>query len=168
MKKWWLHTIACVCNGAATTLILFFFFYQIINDNAAFTFTDGLGVFVILLGYTIYIISDIWGLKLYNRVRDLDSVSFTDEGKVQVLLFFLVLVQIFMGYVAYIIIRKIILDLPYNESVDSIWSIVRFLILIVFFTATIVFTGYIFLLRTVNKNKKIINSEIESIGKTDF
>lgn len=168
MKKWWLHTIACVCNGTATTLILFFFFYQLINDNAAFTFTDGLGVFVILLGYTIYIISDIWGLKLYNRVRDLDSVSFTDEGKVQVLLFFLVLVQIFMGYVAYIIIRRIILDLPYNESVDSIWSIVRFLILIVFFTATIVFTGYIFLLRTVNKNKKIINSEIESIGKTDF
>ena len=168
MKKWWLHTIACVCNGAATTLILFFFFYQLINDNAAFTFTDGLGVFVILLGYTIYIIADIWGLKLYNRVRDLDSVSFTDEGKVQVLLFFLVLVQIFMGYVAYIIIRRIILDLPYNESVDSIWSIVRFLILIVFFTATIVFTGYIFLLRTVNKNKKIINSEIESIGKTDF
>ena len=168
MKKWWLHTIACVCNGAATTLILFFYFYQLINDNDAFTFTDGLGVFVILLGYTIYIISDIWGLKLYNRVRDLDSVSFTDEGKVQVLLFFLVLVQIFMGYVAYIIIRRIILDLPYNESVDSIWSIVRFLILIVFFTATIVFTGYIFLLRTVNKNKKIINSEIESIGKTDF
>jgi hypothetical protein len=169
MKKWWLHTFSCVCNAVTATIILIFFFYEIINDNAAFTFTDGLGVFVMLLGYSIYLISDVWGLKLYYRVINLDSVSFTDKGKVQVLLFFLALVQIFMGYVTYNIIRRLILDFPSGyESVNGLWSILRYLILIVFFTAAMVFTGYIFLLRAINKNKRIIKEEIENIGKTDF
>ena len=169
MKKWWLHTISCVCNGVTATIILLFFFYEIITDKAAFTFNDGLGVFVILLGYTIYIISDIWGLKLYYRLKNLDSVSFTDKGKIQVLLFFLVLVQLFLGYVSFIIIRRIILNFPdgYN-SIKSFWDILGYLVLTVFFTAFIVLFGYIFLLRAMNKNKKIIKEKIENIGKTDF
>ncbi|MBK8788357.1 MAG: hypothetical protein IPN43_18190 [Chitinophagaceae bacterium] len=56
--KWWLYTVACVCNGVTATIILLFFFYEIIIDNTAFTFTDGLGSIVVLLGYTIYIISE--------------------------------------------------------------------------------------------------------------
>lgn len=168
MKKWWLHTIACVCNGIAATIILIFFFYEIIKDNAAFTFNDGLGVFVILLGYAIYIISDIGGLKLYNRVKNLDTVSFTGTGKIHVLLFFLVLVQIFMGFVSFILISDSLLDLFYTESEDAIENIVRYLIVVIFLTGVIIFIGYISLLRAINKNKKIIAAEIESIGKQDL
>jgi hypothetical protein len=168
MKKWWPHTISCVCNGVTVTIILLFFFYEIITDGAAFTFNDGLGVFVFLLGYTIYIIADIWGLKLYSRHKNLDSVSFTDKGKVQVLLFFLVLLQIFMGYVAYILIRKIIWDFQSGYEINNFWDILVYLILIVFFTALIVLFGYIFLLRAMNRNKKLVQEEIENIGKIDF
>lgn len=165
MKKWWLHTISCVCNGVTATIILLFFFYDIITDNAAFTFTDGLGVFVILLGYTIYIISDSWGLKLYYRLKNSDSVSYTDYGKIHVLIFFLVLIQVFMGYVSFIVIRRMIWDFPTGYEINNYWDILRYLFLIVFFTAMIVLLGYFFLLRAMNKNKIIIKTEIENIGK---
>ena len=168
MKKWLLHTVACVCNGVTATIILLFFFYEIITDKAAFTFTDGLGSFVVLLGYTIYIISDTWGVKLYYRFKNSDSVSFTDHGKIHVILFFLVLLQIFMGYVSFFLIRRIILDFPDGYEINSFWDILGYLILIVFFTALIISFGYIFLLRAMKKNKKIIKEEIESIGKNDF
>ena len=168
MKRWWLHTISCVCNGVTATIILLFVFYEIYKDKAAFTFTDGLALFVVLLGFTIYIISDIWGIKLYYRLKNFDSVSFTDTGKIQVLLFFLILLQISMGYVSYVVIRKIIWDFPSGYEINNFWDILRYLVLVLFFTALIVLFGYIFMLRAMNKNKKIIRAEIENIGKIDF
>lgn len=165
MKKWWLHTVSCVCNGLSATVVLIFFIYEIINTGSTFTFADGLGVFVVLLGYTVYIVSDIWGLKLYNRYKNLEQVSFTANGKIHVILFFLTVVQLFTGYASYFIIRKLISNFPPSfKSIDSFWDILGYFILTIFFTSIIIFTGYIFILRALKKNKLILKEEIEKIG----
>ncbi len=168
MKRWWLYTISCVCNGIAATAVLILFIYNILTDNTGFSFVDGLAIFIFLLGYAIYLFSDIWGLKLYKRYKNLDSVSFTDKGKVQVLLVFLGLVQIFMGYLAYDTVRPYILHFTFTiENADTYWAI-RHLTIVIFLTSIIVFIGFIMLLIAINKNKIIIKKEIENIGKTDF
>lgn len=168
MKKWWLHTVSCICNGIAATTILLLFFYEFFKDNSQFTFGDGLGVFVILLGYSIYISSDIWGLKLYSRYKNLDSVSYTDTGKIHVLLVFLTLVQIFVGYAAFAILRRLTADFASaGKSISDYWDILAYMILIVFFTSVIVFIGFILLLRAIKKNRTFIKQEIDYIGKTD-
>ena len=162
MKKWWLHTISCVCNGAAATIVLILMIYKIFtsNDSSA---GNVLGILIFSLGYAIYIFSDIWGLKLYNSFKKFDSISFTDKRKVQVLLFFLVLIQIFTGSISYDLARKYIFYFQFTyHYTDSYW-VIKNLILITFLTSNIVFVGCILLINTIKKNKNI-KEEIETIG----
>lgn len=153
----------------AVTTVFLFFIYGIISTDSAFTFTDGLGVFVVLLGYTVYIVSDIWGLKLYNCYKNLEQVSFTTNGKIHVILFFLTVVQLFTGYASFFIIRRLISNFPYSyKNIDSFWDLLGYFILIIFITSIIIFVGYIFLLKALKKNKLILKEEIEKIGNHDL
>ena len=168
MKKWWLHTLACILNGIAVTIVLTAFFYIILTTDNPLDTTYA-GTLFFSIGYAIYIFSDIWGVKLYYRVKNTDSLSFTDKQAIRAILFFLGLVQLGMGYIAYFMLHRIVSDiLAFQKGFFDFYNTVDFLILIIFTTASIVFIGYFFLLWSINKNEKIKKEEIKNIGENDF
>lgn len=168
MKKWWLHTIACVGNAVAATAILVLFFYDIFSTPFDFHSGDILLLLVILAGYGIYIISDIWGITLYYRHKNIGEISFTDKGKTQVLIVFLMLIQSFSGYISFAVIRRLMIYFPSLYEFGDLMDIIGTLFVVTFLTSVIVIIGYILLFRAIKKNKNIISKEIDSIGSDSF
>ena len=169
MRKWWFHKVSSIFNALTATIILIFLIYDLIthkNDRVAAHF---LYVFLILLIYSIYITADFWGLKLYYRFKNADVVSFKDIKSIQVILILLSIVQLFAGYISFIITRSIMAGITNGFiRINNSWSIMGYLILIVFFTALVVLFGNIFLIKAIKLKRIKINQEIENFGKSDI
>lgn len=165
MKTWWLHTAACIANGVTATSLLLLLLFDLFTHNSNFNGESVIVILIFLIGYSVYIISDFWGLKLYSFYKNLDSVSFTNAGKTHVILFFLILIQAFAGYASFYITLNTIKDLSeHTFNGTGKYLVGRFLILALFITGVIVFVGCILLLVAIKKNMKSIAKEVDIIG----
>ena len=78
------------------------------NDPTDITF---IVISTISIGYAIYLISDILGIKLYYRFKNKDSLSFTDKQAIRAILFFLGVVQLGMSYLFSLSIGRVVSDI---------------------------------------------------------
>jgi len=165
LKKWWWHTISCVCNGIAVTAITILFITDMVTNSYSFSGAEVLGLIIFFLGYGIYIISDIWGLRLYSRYKNPGSVSFAGRDKTQVLLVFLFLLQLIVGYGVISAISRYSRYFNFEE-IGIMGVVTDILTTIIFFTLIFVFIGLILLIRSIKRNKILFKEEIESIGRS--
>jgi hypothetical protein len=165
LKKWFWHRFFCVCNAVAVTGIVVLFAYELIITRYSFSFGDLLGMLIFLFSYFIYILSDLAGLKLYAHYKNLQLISFATKVKVEVLLFLLLLLQLFVGFGVVKTIARYLYESGFT-GFGVMRAVSETLLIIAFLSSVFVFTGLILLMRAIKKNKNMINQEIESIGKS--
>jgi Kef-type K+ transport system membrane component KefB len=161
MKKWILHTGACILNALATTTFLSIMLYETLGDLKGFE-SDGILYFIlVLLVYFIYIIADYWGIKLFYRYKNKGTLSFSDRGKISAILFFHCIVQLITGYLVIKILPLLFSDAtnPKDEG-----AFIRILLFTTFVTAVIIFITTILLMKAIKVNQLIIKKEIDDIG----
>lgn len=168
MKKWWLHTLACILNGIVVTINLIIFLYFSLTSNSDASAKYGT-VLISLAVYAIFITSDIWGLKLYYCVKNKEQLSLKDKQAIRPILFFLGTLLVVLGFGLYPLIPGILRGLKnFQTFIFDDATQITFSILTVSVTSVIVFIGYIFLLLKIKKINTIQKEEINNIGELDL
>lgn len=168
MKKWSLHTFACIVNAASVITFLGIMIFLFANEPAGISLNEVPFLLLFLLCFAIYLLADYWGIKLVKRYKENDKLSFTEGRIISAILFFHCIVQVVAGYLAIIFLYRIITtSFNFMRVEETPFAILALCIIFGFFSGLITFITTILLTKAIKKNHIAARKEIENIGNTD-
>ena len=169
MKKWSLHTFACIVNAVCVISFLAMIIYFTANEPGSISTSDIPFFLLFLLSFAIYLLADYWGIKLVKRYKENDKFSFTEGRIISAILFFHCIVQSVAGYLAITILYRF-LTIPsyFTKGQETPFTILSLCVIFGFFSGLVTFITTILLTKAIKKNHIAAKKEIENIGATDM